>query len=42
MITNASIIPAVSASVIDTNPHTLLYGLYEERHCEFYFGKDFL
>jgi len=42
MIINASIIPAVNASVIDTDPHTLLYELYEERHCEFYFGEDFL
>lgn len=42
MIINASIIPAVNASVIDTGPHTLLYGLYEERRCEFYFEKDFL
>jgi len=41
MIINASIIPAVHAAVIGTDPHTLLYGLYEERRCEFYFEKVF-
>jgi len=41
MIINASIIPAVNASVIDIDPHTLLYGLYEEHHYELYFEKYF-